>query len=208
MITATNSGIKREIVPAGSHVARCYNMIHIGTNLETIQGVEKIMNKVRITWELPHEMREFDGVQKPLVISKEFTLSMHEKSTLRKDLESWRGKNFTEDEAKEFDITKLLGVPCMLSIIHNTTDKGTTYAKIAGVSGLPKGFVCPPQFNPTFEFNFDDAFSDEKVESFPDFIKEKIKSSQEYKALKGGNEPVNDEPEIHVNNIADNDLPF
>jgi hypothetical protein len=47
------------------------------------------------------------------VISKEFTLSMHEKSTLRQFLESWRGKAFTEKEALSFDVTALIGKPCL-----------------------------------------------------------------------------------------------
>ncbi len=185
-ITATNSGVKRELIPADTYVARCYSMIHVGTIEEEIMGVTKRLNKVRLTWELPNEMREFDGVQKPLVISKEYTLSMHEKATLRKDLESWRGLGFTEEEAKSFDVTKLLGIPCMLSIVHTKSKSGDMYAKIGSISKIMKGMQCPPQFNPSFEFNYTDKFSDEVVEALPDFIKEKIKNSEEYKELKAG----------------------
>ena len=183
---ATNSSVKRELIPADTYVARCYSMIHVGTIEEEIMGETKHLNKVRLTWELPTEMREFDGVQKPLVISKEYTLSMHEKATLRKDLESWRGLGFTEEEAKSFDVTKLLGIPCMLSVVHTKSKSGDMYAKIGSISKIMKGMQCPPQFNPSFEFNYTDKFSDEVVEALPDFIKEKIKSSEEYKELKAG----------------------
>lgn len=179
-ITATSSGFKKELIPAGSYVARCYSMVHIGTNTETILGVDKRMNKVRITWELPTELRDFDGTMKPIAISKEYTLSMHEKATLRKDLENWRGKGFTDEQAKNFDITVLLGIPCILSIVHETNQSGFEYAKIGGISGLIKGMECPVQVNPSFEFNFTDKFSMEKLESFPDFIRDKIKTSEEY----------------------------
>ena len=30
-INATNTGVKRELIPAGNYAARCYSMIHIGT---------------------------------------------------------------------------------------------------------------------------------------------------------------------------------
>lgn len=207
-ITATNTGTKRELIPADTYVARCYSMVHIGTNDEVILGETKRMNKVRLTWELPNELREFDGVEKLLVISKEYTLSMHEKSNLRKDLENWRGKGFTEDEAKAFDITKLLGIPCMLSVVHSVSKSGDKYNKIGSISKLMKGMVCPDQFNPSFEFNFTDKFNDEIVESFPEFIKDKIKSSEEYRELKAG-VTDNDTDESQPDNEPESDdLPF
>lgn len=207
-ITATNTGTKRELIPADTYVARCYSMVHIGTNDEVILGETKRMNKVRLTWELPNELREFDGVEKPLVISKEYTLSMHEKSNLRKDLENWRGKGFTEEEAKAFDITKLLGIPCMLSVVHSVSKSGDKYNKIGSISKLMKGMECPEQFNPSFEFNFTDKFKDEIVEGFPDFIKDKIKSSEEYRELKAGitdNDTDESQPD---NEPESDDLPF
>ena len=209
MITATSSGVKRELIPAGNYVARCYSMIHVGTIEEEYMGEMKTVNKCRITWELPTELRVFneENGEQPMVISKEYTLSMHEKSNLRRDLESWRGKGFTEDQAAGFDVTKLLGVACMLNIIHKTTKKGSEYATISNISTLPKELICAAQINETFEFNFEDSFSEETVESFPDFIKDKIKSSAEYKAL---NSEIVDLPEsesAHVDEPAD-DLPF
>lgn len=185
MINATNTGVKRELIPAGNYPARCYSMIHIGTVEENIMGEYKRMNKVRITWELPTELRVFkeEKGEQPMVISQEFTLSMNEKANLRKFLESWRGKGFTEDEAKSFDITNLLGVPCMLSVIHKTTKKGNEFETISSVASMPKGMECPEQINPNFEFNYDDKFDAQALESFPDFIKDKMKSSEEFKRL-------------------------
>jgi hypothetical protein len=202
-INATSNGVKRELTPSGTFAARCYSMVHIGTITENILGDNKTLNKVRITWELPSEMRVFDEDkgEQPMVISKEYTLSMHEKANLRKDLESWRGKGFTDDQAKNFDITKLLGVPCMLSIIHKTSKAGSEYATISSVTTLPKGMECPDQINETFEFNYEDKFDEKIVESFPDFIKDKIKSSQEYKE-KTLPEHVDVAPE------PEDDLPF
>lgn len=211
MINATNSGnANREIIPAGNYIARCYSMIHVGTVEEDIMGELKVMNKCRITWELPGELRVFDQAkgEQPLVISKEYTLSMHEKANLRRDLESWRGKAFTEEQAKSFDIAKLLGAPCMLNIIHKTTRGGKDYAMISNISSLPKGFNCPPQINDTFEWNFEDKFDAAELEKMPDFIKDKVKSSAEYKTLM--NDPIDlphNAPPVDDEG-TDSDMPF
>lgn len=192
-ITArTQSNSKKfEIIPAGSYPARCYSMIELGTNEETYQGVSKMVNKVRITWELPTETMIFKEERgpEPRVISKEFTLSMHEKANLRAFLENWRGKSFTEKEAEAFDVTNLLGVPCLLSITHKAATNGNTYANISSVSLLPKGMECPEMINERQELSFDD-FNQELFDQLPDFIKEKISMSDEYKTLKPSEDVV------------------
>jgi len=153
MINATNSGnANREIIPAGNYIARCYSMIHVGTVEEDIMGVMKTHNKVNITWELPTELKVFNEAkgEQPLVISKEYNLYMNDKANLRKDLESWRGKAFTDEQAEKFDITNLLGVPCMLNIIHKTSKKGKDYAVISSITPIPRGLACPPQIKLIF----------------------------------------------------------
>lgn len=186
MITATNSGgTDHTPVAAGTYPARCYSMIHIGTVEENIMGETKWLNKVRITWELPTETKVFkeENGEQPYVISKEFTLSMNEKANLRKFLEGWRGKGFSEDEARAFDITALLGKPCMISVIHKTSKKGNVFAEISSCSALPKGFSCPPQVNDTLELNYTDHWSNVEFSKLPQFIKDKMVSSKEFKAM-------------------------
>lgn len=211
MITATNSGGGDYTpVPAGTYVARCYSMIHIGTVEENIMGESKWLNKVRISWELPTETKVFkeENGEQPYVISKEFTLSMNEKANLRKFLEGWRGKGFTEDEAKAFDITVLLGKPCMLSVIHKTSKKGNIFAEISSCSALPKGLVCPDQINEMLELNYTDNWSNREYSKLPQFIKDKMSQSKEFKAMM--NPEVIDMPNTgdeHPQDKAD-DLPF
>ena len=211
-IIATNkSGAVYEPVEAGNYVARCVKMIHMGTITEDYQGTPKTANKVQLTWELPTEVKVFkeaDGEQ-PYVLSKEFTLSMHEKASLRKWLEAWRGKGFTNAESEAFDITNLVGKPCMLNVIH-TTKGDRTYANISGVSSMPKGLTCPPQVNDSIIFSVNE-FDQILFDSFPDFIKEKIRSSAEYKAMQQPNH-VNTTPEPAFtqddNETPDDGLPF
>src|SRR5574340_1136136 len=183
-ITATSNGTNFTPVPAGTYAARCYSMIHIGTVVDDYMGESKELNKVRITWELPTEKKVFkeENGEQPYSVSKEFTLSMHEKANLRKFLESWRGKGFTEEEAKSFDVTKLLGKSCLISIIHKTSKQGSQYAVISSCSTLPKGMTCPDQINPSFEFSWEN-FDQEKFDNLHDWLKDKMKNSNQYKLI-------------------------
>jgi hypothetical protein len=209
-IIAKNSGTQRELIPAGTYVSRCYSMIEIGTVREEYMGEPKSSYKVRLSWELPTEKRVFkpENGEQPMTISKTYTLSMHEKANLRKDLESWRGKAFTEEEAKAFDITVLLGKPCMLNIIHKPNKDGSKIREqIAGITTVLKGYDMPPAINQTIRLEFDN-WSQAVFDSLPDFIQNDIKSTPEYAAMK---EPQNTniQPD-HIPDNEDNDdgLPF
>lgn len=207
-IIAKNNSQQRELIPAGTYVARCYSMIEIGTIKEEYKGKPKTSYKVRLGWELPTEKRVFkeERGEEPMSISKTYTLSMGEKANLRKDLESWRGKAFTEEEANGFDITVLLGKPCMLNIIHKTNKEGTkTREQIAGITTLLKGYDMPAAINPIRRLEFD-AWNQDVFESLPDFLQDEIRSTPEYAQMK----------EPHNTNLTDNitggepedDLPF
>jgi hypothetical protein len=205
-ITATTTATKKELIPAGNYIARCYQMIQIGHVREMILGEIKTLNKVRIGWELPTETKVFnvEKGEQPFVISEEYTLSMHEKSNLRKMLASWRGKEFSQEEAAGFDITKLLGVPCMLNIIHKPakSDPSIIYQKIGSVSPLAKGVSCPPQSNPISVLQYD-KFNFEFFNSLPDFLKDKIKQSEEFMKLSNPEQAV-----FMGDDEANSDLPF
>lgn len=180
MIKAT---IKQsEQIKAGSYIARCYSMIHIGTVSFEYLGQISTSNKFRITFEIPSLKKVFkEGDEaKPVVISRELSTSLGKKSKTRPLLESWRGKAFTDEEAKDFDFTELLGVPAMISIVHN--EKG--YADISSIMKLPEGMECPAQINPTQVLSYD-AWDENLFQKLPEFIRKKIEISVEYKNMKG-----------------------
>jgi hypothetical protein len=194
-------------VEPGTYMARCFSMIEIGHIDTEYNGEKKKQHKVMLTWELPDELAVFNEEKgpEPFAVSKTYTLSMHEKSTLRKDLESWRGKGFTELEAAKFDITKLMGVPCLLTVTHQPGKQDPTkvYVTVTAISRLMKNQVCPNPVNPTKVLSFDD-FDWKVYESLSDYTKERIKQSDEFKALQ---EPatVHDEQD---NGVVGDDLPF
>ncbi len=193
-------------VEPGTYVARCYSMIEIGTVETEFNGEKKKSRQVNITWELPTETAVFkeENGPEPFVVSKTYNLSMHEKSTLRKDLESWRGQGFTEAEAKHFDITKLLGKPCILSIIHEfgKTDPTKKYVRISSISKLMKGQECPPQINQTRLLSFEN-WDENLFKALPEWLQDKIKSSEEYSSLFEPSMAVRDDK---VDSL--DDLPF
>lgn len=170
---------------AGVYVARCVQLIQIGTITENINGDEKSLHKVRFGFEFPNEKKVFreENGEQPYFLSKEYTLSMNEKATLRIHLSQWRGKAFTEEEAAKFDITKLLGVPGTINVIHKVgKSNGKTYAEIGSISPLMKGTVCPDAINPIQVLSYDN-FDVELFNSLPEFLRKKIESSVEYQNL-------------------------
>lgn len=167
--------------PEGTHCARCVNMIDLGTQKNTFDPSKPDRRMVRLSFELADELRE-DG--KPHLVSQKFALSMHEKSSLRKQLQSWRGKPFTDEEARKFNISVLLGKPCLLNVIHAAKEGGKVYANIASISPLVKGMNAPDQLTPSLEFSLSAEDFDQLVyESLPDFLKEEIAASPEYQKL-------------------------
>jgi hypothetical protein len=180
----TDTGGKEfEAAPVGNHVARCIGMIDIGTQQGEYQGKTTYARKIVIRWELPNElMEEGDFAGKPFIVSKFYTASLSEKANLRKDLVSWRGREFTADELKGFDAKNILDKPCMVNVTHN--DKGK--AKVAGVTPVPKGMTVPGRMNDILYFSLEaDEFNAAQFEGLSDFYKDQIKKSPEYQDLNG-----------------------
>ena len=210
IIASSKGGQNFPPVPSGNHVARCYSMVYVGTIAAEYLGETKMQKKVHLTFELPNEMMIFnpDKGEQPRVISKAFTLSLSEKSTLRPFLESWRAKAFTQGEADGFDIAAVVGAPCMISIIHKQKKDGSGIkADISSVASMPKGTNCPPQINDTVVFSVEE-FDQHLFDGFPDWLKDQIRSSVEYKEMQQP-EVYHAEPAPENTQFDDNsDLPF
>jgi hypothetical protein len=186
-ILAENNGggnFERELIPSGIQVARSYSMIEIGTVTEEFKGQQKELKKIRISWELPYKMKVFkEGEpEKPMSISREFTLSMYEKASLRKFLESWRGKTYTEEEAKKVDVTKMLGCDCMITIIHKENKNGKMYAAVDSIAPMMDGMTCPARINPIKVLSYD-AFDWDIYNALPEFLQNQMAATPEYGRL-------------------------
>lgn len=165
--------------------------------------------KVMLNFEIPGERVEVkkengETEPAPMTIGKEYTLSLNEKANLRKDLESWRGRQFTTDELKGFQVEKVVGQPCMLSVLHKPNAQGKVYARISAISGLPKGVECPPIWHQPVIYEIDHGDND-IFKALPNWIKAKILASGERQV--GGAAPQAD-PDAGGFDSAVDDTPF
>ena len=113
-IIAKEGGKTFEKMPTGVVQAVCAYVEDIGTHEGSYQGKPTLRHQVIICWELAEKMRMGDHAGRNFIVSKFYTLSLNPKASLRKDLESWRGKSFTKEELESFDLEKLIGVNCLL----------------------------------------------------------------------------------------------
>lgn len=173
--TATGGG-DFAITPEGTYIARCYKIIDLGTQKGSEAYGGKEQHKVMISWELlDKDVKMEDG--RPFSVSQFYTMSLHEKATLRKDLEAWRGKKFTDDELAGFDLKNVLGVYCMLQVVHSPDGK---YANVNAIMSY-KGDK-PEEVNPNVSFDLDEP--DMQVfDTFGDGLKAKIMASPEWQML-------------------------
>lgn len=183
MILTDTGGAAFTPCPAGSYLARCVQLIDLGTQTRNFEGETKKARKVLIAWEIldDDECRRDDG--QPFILSKRFTQSLHEKAALRKTLASWRGRDFTPVELKGFDLGTVLGKDAFLSVIHADKD-GKTFANIAAVMKPPKGMTCPEGCGNEPLQQWDMAAPDWAVfATLPPRLVEQIEASPEFKAL-------------------------
>lgn len=175
---------KFENAPSGAHAARCFRVVDLGTQTFQVMGETKQAHQCLITWELGKMMD--DG--KPYTINEKYTVSLHEKAKMRSILESWRGRKFTDEERKGFELKNVLGKVCFLSIVH--TQRGDkTYANIASVMPVPEGIASPPAVNELVYYSISEH--DEDVfQKLPKFYREMIQKSPEYQMLSMERAPV------------------
>jgi hypothetical protein len=189
-----NGGGDFEAAPVGNHAARCIRIIDLGTQTGEYQGKTTRRNQVMVMWELPDEPMA-DG--KPFTVSRFYTNSLHEKSTLRADLISWRGRDFTGEELQRFDLQSILGAPCLVNVVHSESGK----AKVTSVAKLPKGMTISGAVNPPMAFWLDE-FDAEVFESLGKGLQAIIAKSPEYQSA------VSRQPEMATAGGGDDDIPF
>lgn len=186
-----------ERVPEGLHRAICNMVVDLGLQEREWQGQKRQVHQVYIRWEFPMERIKYDkdGEEQegPMVLGEVYTLSLSEKANLRKHLEAWRGRKFTQDELNGFDLFTLLGKGCQIQVSHNQRgDK--TFQNIQAVVSWPKDIPQPAttecpllKYGPGDEGDFD---------KLPDWLKAKINNQVKSAAVA----PVADE--------FDDEIPF
>lgn len=182
------SGGNFKPVPPGMHLARCYRIIDLGTQASEWNGVTKQLPKLMMQWEVHGEDEAGNPLLtdkgEPMGISKNYTVSLSENATLRKDLTSWRGRDFTAGELKGFELSNVLGHWAMISVSTSIGTDGNEYTNINSVNPVPasiKKAGLPEAYNSTTMFVLSNP--DMAVwETLSDGIKAKIERSPEWQS--------------------------
>lgn len=198
-------------VPPGMHLARCYRIVDLGTQKSEYQGQTKHLHKVMLQFEVHGEddtgKTLLTNKGEPMTISKNYTLSLGEKASLRKDLQTWRGRDFTADELRGFELKNILGAWAMLSVAKSVGGNGKEYTNIMSINpvmasvkkaGLPEGVN-------TLGLFYISSPDMDMLDTFSKGLKEKIQSSPEWqsRSSNGSSKPNNS----GFDDMAD-DIPF
>lgn len=174
-----STGTNYERAEAGAYPARCIHVIELGCRDNEYQGEVKKRKELMITWELSELMQ--DG--RPFVVSWRGTNTLNEKGKLFQILTSWRGKPFTTDELKRFELSNILDACCMINISKETSKAGKDFNKVISVMRIPKGMQAEPRVNELIDFGIGDITNEELFNKLYPWVQNIVKDSDEYKAL-------------------------
>lgn len=140
--------------PEGQFAARCVDVINLGMSVISYPGSTDYLAEkcvlVFYTGEKGHLQAE-DGswdvasaidpsVNDRIVhVAAEYTLSMGKKAKLRAMAAGWRGKPYSDEEAKKgIDVSAFYGHPALISVGHKTSEaSGRTRVELLSVVNLP-----------------------------------------------------------------------
>lgn len=172
------------LIEPGTHPARCYGMVSLGTQ-PAGNPKYKPSFKVVLLFEFPENRIEVEGVSKPMMTSHFLNAYLGSETKPSKTslfLSAWRGRPFTAAELEGFDLSKVVGAPCLLNIVHNTRN-GKTREEIASVMPLPKKMQPAPAFNRQIIYEIE-QLRDDTFNSLPEWMRLMIEGCEEWKAPK------------------------
>lgn len=180
--------LKTELIPMGLQMCNIYGVVAIGTHLEGYQGAQPTpKTKILIALEFPQHKREFyegEGFKSASLFQEMVFAAYTDKSKLRKIIEAACQRKVSDDEARDFDCTKLLGCNIMVNVTHYQKKDGNMGEKIesfASIVGMPTPIGYAPE-NDKWLFYLDKDLNNFRTEMFarlPFFLKKKLIESQE-----------------------------
>ncbi len=139
-INARNEPMKPFPKPSeGTHQCVLVDVIDLGYRNKEYMGEKKGFKQyAALVWQLDEENPE---TGKPFEVAQDYVVSMFELAKLRKLLEQWRGKTFSEEEAEQgVPLDKLYGVNGLMQIEHvqSKSHPNRTYTNIVSITPLPR----------------------------------------------------------------------
>ena len=173
-----------ELMEGGVYPARCIQVVDLGSHKNTHPSAapDAVKKELIIIWEVSGELMQ-DG--RPFTINKRYTMSLNEKAILRKELASWRGRQFTDDELQNFALAKILDAPCMLNITKTAgkKNKDKEYNNVLSVMPLMKGMTLAPRVNELVDFGIDDRKDEALLAKLWPWVRKVIEESYEAKGI-------------------------
>ncbi len=213
MIASDNGGASIPKLEGGVYTAISSAIVDLG--IQKSEKFGKVQRRFMLIWNIQGEEVEVNGEKLPRTMSKEYGFSLNEKSILRKDLQAWRGKAFSDEELKGFDLLTILNKACQLQIILEERNS-KQYNNIAGIMSLPKGMIATKLDN-TYYLDITNMETFNNWSKVPTWIQAKIKKAENYeesglrqyvdqyeKQIKANEEGQDHELEI----VESDDLPF
>lgn len=194
-ITAKGGDSKFKVHEAGQFVATCVDTIDLGDRVETFAGKPpKLSHKCVLVFRTG-ERNEQAGEY--IDVAQEFTVSMGEKSNLRKFLEQWRGSPYKAEQIEAgVPLHKLAGNGGLLTVAHKQSAQQRTYAVITACVGIPKQMAASVAQYPDYKRDeYWEARKKEYAEAARKFRNESAPASDEF-----------DDSQAYDD--ADNSLPF
>lgn len=191
-VTATSGSGSFSPHPEGQFPMVCVDVVDLGLKIEQFPGQPaREVPKVALVF-VSGERQEDESL---MLVTSEMTLSAGEKANLRKFLEHWRGKSYSDDQVRKgLPVTKLHSQAALVSVEHVLTRANRTFAKISAISPLPKQ-VPAPDAKLVTEYERPKFFADRKAA-----YAEAVKKFRAEAGVEASDPAVTDD--------ADDDLPF
>ncbi len=127
-----------------------------------------------------------NGKQEPRVLGRTLNFTRSKNGGLRKFVQSWLGKTFTDDEFNELDTNDLVGTPAQLSVVLNESGD---YANIDTIMQLPRGMAAPAPVSALVRYDME-PWDDVAFAALPDWAQEQVKKSTQYQKFHVPTAPV------------------
>jgi hypothetical protein len=149
-VTAKALDAKFKAHPGGQYVGQTVDVIDLGEKVQDYPGTVPYLAPtcaiVFRTGERNEEIGEY------IDIAREFTVSMGDKSNLKKFLEQWRGREYTKEQIDAgVPLDKLTGNHALLTVAHRISAKKRTYANITACVGIPKQMAATVTSYPDYK---------------------------------------------------------
>ena len=163
-----SEGAARTPIPDDIHDAVCVTVAGIGRQQTPYGDKDQLI----IVWELP-DLSDDEGI--PRTLSGFYSLSLGSQtkpSNLRKLLEGWRGKAFTPEEERGFELSRILGLSCRLIVSLYSRKDGTPGNRIDGAKRAGSGLDTKPYHALVYYDAWD--HNQESFEKLPEWIATRV----------------------------------